>query len=254
MRLGTTYLYNSWRGSSENAWSGAGTLATHVLFVQLQGTGRKTAEQAAEEAGRLAMSTSTMAPCVGTRLTLAARRSPPRDNTLPTGTLLGGDGGALKGPSGEREMFRMVPFVGRTEATDAQQVAGNIMLLFSEPAYRDQQQEQQQQEHQQQHHPLGSMFRPEIPKQGVVSVVSEVLCRPGFTSGPEDAKRLLRSIRTGRVDVRTMCRLLRWFGGGRTEEQLRERGLAFVGPGADGVGQSYTTGLGMTRLLEQVCV
>lgn len=103
---------------------------------------------------------------------------------------------------------------------------------------------------QQEFHPLGVMFTPELDKAGLVAVVSEVLCRPGYTTGPEDEKRLLRQIKSGRVDLRTMSRLLRWFQRGDAKEALLERGLRFVGPLA--AAQPYTTGLGVSWLLREV--
>lgn len=105
-------------------------------------------------------------------------------------------------------------------------------------------------QHQREFHPLGVMFTPELDKAGLVAVVSEVLCRPGYTTGPEDEKRLLRQIKSGRVDLRTMSRLLRWFQRGDAKEALLERGLKFVGPLA--AAQPYTTGLGVTWLLREV--
>lgn len=106
--------------------------------------------------------------------------------------------------------------------------------------------------HQQQQHPLGSMFCPELDKDGVLAVVLEVLCRPGFTSGPRDEKRLLRNVRNGRIDVRDMARLLRWLTRESIARELRERGLKFVGPRGEGGLQPYTTGLGMSFLMEEV--
>lgn len=101
-------------------------------------------------------------------------------------------------------------------------------------------------------HPLGCMFSPELDKAGVLEVVSEVLCKPGYTSGPSEEKRLLRSIGSGRVDIRTMARLLRWLRGERVAQELRDRGLKFVGPSTEAVLRPITTGLGMTRLTKEV--
>ncbi|CAN0552532.1 unnamed protein product, partial [Ectocarpus sp. 12 AP-2014] len=96
--------------------------------------------------------------------------------------------------------------------------------------------------------PLGFMFRPELDKAGVVAVVSEILCRPGFTVGPDDERRLKRSVESGRIDVHNMSRLLRWLAGRRAARELSERGVEFVVPRA----QPYTSGQGMTRLMEEV--
>ncbi|CAN0262288.1 unnamed protein product [Ectocarpus sp. 6 AP-2014] len=96
--------------------------------------------------------------------------------------------------------------------------------------------------------PLGFMFRPELDKSGVVAVVSEILCRPGFTVGPDDERRLKRSVESGRIDVHNMSRLLRWLAGRRAARELSERGIEFVIPRA----QPYTSGQGMTRLMEEV--
>ncbi|CAM9253671.1 unnamed protein product, partial [Laminaria digitata] len=101
-------------------------------------------------------------------------------------------------------------------------------------------------------HALGCMFFPELDKAGVLEVVSEVLCRPGFTSGPAEEKRLLRSVGSGRVDIRTMARLLRWLRGEHAARELRERGLRFVGPSTEAVLRPITTGLGMTQLTKEV--
>lgn len=121
-------------------------------------------------------------------------------------------------------------------------------------AQQQQQQEhhQQKQQHQQRqhHHALGAMFVPELDKAGVVRLVSEVLCRPGYTTGPQDEKRLLRQMRNGRVDLRTMSRLLRWLQRDGAKQELRERGVRFIGPSA-GV-QPYTTGMGISWLLQEV--
>lgn len=96
------------------------------------------------------------------------------------------------------------------------------------------------------------MFSPELDKAGVLEVVSEVLCKPGYTSGPSEEKRLLRSIGSGRVDIRTMARLLRWLRGERVAQELRDRGLKFVGPSTEAVLRPITTGLGMTHLTKEV--
>lgn len=96
------------------------------------------------------------------------------------------------------------------------------------------------------------MFFPELDKAGVLAVVSEVLCAPGYTSGPSEEKRLLRSVGSGRVDIRTMARLLRWLRGERAARELRDRGLKFVGPSTDEVLRPITTGLGMTHLTKEV--
>ena len=101
-------------------------------------------------------------------------------------------------------------------------------------------------------HPLGCMFFPELDKAGVLEVVSEVLCKPGYTSGPSEEKRLLRSVGSGRVDIRTMARLLRWLRGERAARELRDRGLKFVGPSTEAVLRPITTGLGMTHLTKEV--
>ena len=101
-------------------------------------------------------------------------------------------------------------------------------------------------------HPLGCMFYPELDQAGVLEVVSEVLCRPGYTSGPSEEKRLLRSVGSGRVDIRTMARLLRWLRGERAARELRDRGLRFVGPSTEAVLRPITTGLGMTHLTKEV--
>lgn len=101
-------------------------------------------------------------------------------------------------------------------------------------------------------HPLGCMFHPELDKAGVLAVVSEVLCAPGFVSGPSEEARLLTSVGSGRVDIRTMSRLLRWLRGSRAARELRGRGLKFVGPETDDVVRPITTGLGMSRLVEEV--
>ncbi|CAN0027290.1 unnamed protein product [Scytosiphon promiscuus] len=119
------------------------------------------------------------------------------------------------------------------------------------------QQQQQQQQHppqrrRQQHSPLGCLFSPELNKAEVVAVVSEVVCRPGFTLGPGDERRLLNSVRTGRVDVRCMSRLLRWLAGERLARELRERGVGFVGPKGLAAAEPYTTGQGMQRIVQEV--
>lgn len=104
------------------------------------------------------------------------------------------------------------------------------------------------QDSQREESPLGFMFRPELDKAGVVAVVSEILCRPGFTVGPDDERRLKRSVESGRIDVHNMSRLLRWLAGRRAARELSERGIEFVVPRA----QPYTSGQGMTRLMEEV--
>ena len=101
-------------------------------------------------------------------------------------------------------------------------------------------------------HPLGSMFFPGLDKAGVLELVKEVLCKPGFVSGPSEEKRLLRSIRSGLVDIQTMSRLLRWLRGERAGRELRGRGLNFVGPETDDKVRPVTTGMGMSRLMKEV--
>ena len=101
-------------------------------------------------------------------------------------------------------------------------------------------------------HPLGCMFCPELDKAGVLAVVSEVLCAPGFVSGPSEEARLLRSVGSGRVDIQTMSRLLRWLRGERAARELRGRGVKFVGPETDDMVRPITTGLGMSRLMKEV--
>lgn len=101
-----------------------------------------------------------------------------------------------------------------------------------------------------QHHPLGCMFSPELDECGVVSVVSEILCRPPYTTGIMDEQRLLKQVKTGRVDVQTMSRLVRWLGGQLAGDELRERGLKFVGPKLGT--QPYSTGMGISCLLREV--
>ncbi|CAM9123765.1 unnamed protein product, partial [Laminaria digitata] len=101
-------------------------------------------------------------------------------------------------------------------------------------------------------HALGCMFYPQLDKPEVLAVVSEILCAPGFVSGPSEGKRLMRSVGSGRVDIPTMSRLLRWFRGERAARELRDRGLEFVGPYTDDVVKRITTGLGMTRLTQEV--
>lgn len=83
-------------------------------------------------------------------------------------------------------------------------------------------------------------------------MISEVLCAPGFVSGPSEGKRLLRSVRSGRVDICTMARLLRWLRGERAARELRDRGVKFVGPDTEQGLPPITTGLGMTGLTEEV--
>lgn len=251
------YLHSSSRGHSGDDWRGE-TRAPHVF--QRQEAARKTAEHAAEAASLLIRKrTIGMVPFMNTGLPLAGQCSPPRDSPLSSGTLLAD--GVLKEPRVKCQTFPMVPF-GSVEAADDEEAANTVMsepghhqhqqqILKPEKEQQQQQQQPQQQHQQQQYHPIGAMFHPELPKQGVLSVISEVFCRPGFTSGPGDAKRLMRDVRSGRVNVRTMSRLLLWLGGDRAERQLRERGLKFVGPGADG-DRPYTTGFGMTHLLEEV--
>lgn len=101
-------------------------------------------------------------------------------------------------------------------------------------------------------HPLGSMFFPGLDKAGVLEVVKEVLCKPGFVSGPSEEKRLLRSIRSGLVDIQTMSRLLRWLRGEYAGRELMNRGLTFVGPETDDKVRPVTTGMGMSRLMKEV--
>ena len=101
-------------------------------------------------------------------------------------------------------------------------------------------------------HPLGCMFCPELDKAGVLAVVSEVLCAPGFVSGPSEEARLLRSVGSGRIDIQTMSRLLRWLRGERAARELRGRGVNFVGPETDDVVRPITTGLGMSHLMKEV--
>ena len=96
------------------------------------------------------------------------------------------------------------------------------------------------------------MFYPELDEAGVLEVVSEVLCAPGFVSGPSEGKRLMGSVGSGRVDIQTMSRLLRWLRGERAGRELRNRGLKFVGPETDDVVRPITTGLGMSRLIKEV--
>eukprot|EP00903_Cladosiphon_okamuranus_P006598 g6445.t1 len=121
---------------------------------------------------------------------------------------------------------------------------------------------QQKQQHHHQHQgrqqeqcsPIGCMFRPELTKERVVAVVSQVLCRPGFTQGASDERRLLQSVRSGRIDIRTMSRILRWFAGERATRELRRRGIEFVGPTQATAAAStpYTTGQGMTQLVKGI--
>lgn len=121
-------------------------------------------------------------------------------------------------------------------------------------ATANQEQQQQRQNLQQQphhHHPLGAMFVPEQDKSGVIRLVSEVLCKPGYTAGPQDERRLLRQIRNGRVDLRTMSRMLLWLQRDGAKKELCQRGLKFIGPSANV--QPYTTGIGMSWLLQEVC-
>lgn len=100
------------------------------------------------------------------------------------------------------------------------------------------------------HHPMGSMFHPELDKDSLISIISGILEQPGFTNGPSDQRRLLRDVKTGRIDVRNMSRLLRWLGGEKGESVLRKRGVTFVGPiGGAGI-HPYTSGLGMSHLVE----
>lgn len=116
--------------------------------------------------------------------------------------------------------------------------------------------QQHPQEEQKPKHPLGCMFSPALDdKDDVLKMVSEVLCRPGFTSGPSDEKRLLRDIATGRVDVRTMSRLLRWLARELVGQELRLRSLSFVGPMGESASRPYTSGMGMSHLMDKVrCV
>lgn len=109
-----------------------------------------------------------------------------------------------------------------------------------------------QQQEEGQRSPLGWMFRPELTKEGVVMVVSQVLCQPGFTLGVSDERRLLKSVKTGRIDIRTMSRMLRWLAGDRAARELRRRGIEFVGPTQMTVSSPYTTGQGMTQLVNEV--
>lgn len=111
---------------------------------------------------------------------------------------------------------------------------------------------QKQQRRQRQHSPLGCLFHPELDKAEVISIVSEVVCRPGFTLGPRDERRLLQSVRTGRVDVRCMSRLLRWLAGERVARELKKQGVEFVGPKGLRAAEPYTTGQGMQRLVQEV--
>lgn len=100
------------------------------------------------------------------------------------------------------------------------------------------------------YHPMGHMFHPELDKVSLISTISEILEQPGFTNGPSDQRRLLRDVKTGRIDVRNMSRLLRWLGGEKGASLLRRRGVTFVGPtGGAGI-HPYTSGLGMSRLVE----
>ena len=122
-----------------------------------------------------------------------------------------------------------------------------------------QQQQQVQVQQQEPFSPLGCMFRPELSKERVVAVVSQVLCRPGFTLGTSDETRLLKSVRSGRIDIRTMSRILRWLAGDWATRELRRRGIEFVGPKqapatakATASSTPYTTGQGMTQLVKEV--
>lgn len=100
------------------------------------------------------------------------------------------------------------------------------------------------------HHPMGRMFHPELDKDSLISIISEILEQPGFTNGPSDQRRLLRDVKTGRIDVRNMSRLFRWLGGKKGESVLSKRGVTFVGPiGGAGI-RPYTSGLGMSHLVE----
>lgn len=100
------------------------------------------------------------------------------------------------------------------------------------------------------YHPLGCMFYPELDRCGVISLVSDIFCRPGYTTGPSDERRVLRQVRSGRIDIKTMSRLLRWFHREHASHELRKRGLRFVGPKSNV--QPYTTGAGISGLLREV--
>lgn len=129
-----------------------------------------------------------------------------------------------------------------TSAAEAASVGEKVAAAGQEP----------QQPQTRQHSPLGCLFRPELDKAEVIDVVSDVVCRPGFTRGPGDDRRLLKSVRTGRVDVRCMSRLLRWLAGDRVARELRERGVEFIGPKGLEAAEPYTTGQGMQRLVQEV--
>lgn len=103
---------------------------------------------------------------------------------------------------------------------------------------------------QHQHHPLGPLFIPELDKAEVISVVSEILCRPGYTTGLHDERRLMNQVRSSRMDVRTMSKLLRWLRREQAEKELLKRGLRYIGPSL--AAQPYTTGMGITWLLKEV--
>lgn len=209
-----------------------------------------------------------MAPCVAIALPIAGRpwqrkngavsaldegglaRSNQIETSPERGTRHISGGGAVfpKGP-------RLDPATTSREAapsTSSTPPLEPVATVREDNVHAPQQQGSQPEPQQEPCSPLGCMFRPELTQEGVVAVVSQVLCRPGFTLGASDERRLLKSVRTGRIDIRTMSRILRWLAGERAARELRQRGLEFVGPKQVTTSSPYTTGQGMTQLVKEV--
>lgn len=99
------------------------------------------------------------------------------------------------------------------------------------------------------YHPLGSMFSPPLDEAGVIAVVSNVLHQEDVATSPE---QVLRAIRVGRVDTKMMSWLVRRLMSAKATEQLKARGLKYVGPCSSLGSPQYCSGEGITHLLNTV--
>ena len=211
------------------------------------------AEESKSEIIRRAAAES-MAPCVAIALPIAGRpwqRKNGAASALDEGSLARGHQVETSAERATRNMPGITVFPGEPRRLNSALSASTPMEVVT--AMREEvshaQQQLQQEPQREPCSPLGCMFRPELTREEVVAVVSQVLCRPGFTLGAGDERLLLKSVRTGRIDVRTMSRILRWLAGERAARELRQRGIEFVGPKQS---SPYTTGQGMTQLVKEV--
>lgn len=209
--------------------------------------------------GKAANSSATgevMAPCIAIALPIAGRLGQWKNGAVDALN----EGNLGRGHQAERETRNinipegaLLPWGPRlnpaTTAPSTSSTPVNAVAVGGEGALHVQQKKERQQER---CSPLGCMFHPELTQDGVVAIVSQVLCRPGFTVGASEERRLLKSVRTGRIDIRTMSRILRWLAGERATRDLQRRGIEFVGPIQATASSPYTTGQGMTQLVKEV--